>query len=153
MIKQIFIYLLVMVTVAAKAQQPQKPTPTLTPPQLQSFWGTTKGGSLPLEFVLNVVDSGFVWVIDDKKVKYNINRFIVIYRSKDRFEDEQTGEIKSRFNNNSLIVKNTGIIEEKWRKMMYENIKVGDELWITDIIVRDKKGEYIKAPDVKITIN
>ena len=153
MIKQIFIYLLVMVTVAAKAQQPQKPTPTLTPPQLQSFWGTTKGGSLPLEFVLNVVDSGFVWVIDDKKVKYNINRFIVIYRSKDRFEDEQTGEIKSRFNNNSLIVKNTGVIEEKWRKMMYENIKVGDELWITDIIVRDKKGEYIKAPDVKITIN
>lgn len=153
MIKQIFIYLLVMVTVAAKAQQPQKPTPTLTPPQLQSFWGTTKGGSLPLEFVLNVVDSGFVWVIDDKKVKYNINRFIVIYRSKDRFEDEQTGEIKSRFNNNSLIVKNTGIIEEKWRKMMYENIKAGDELWITDIIVRDKKGEYIKAPDVRITIN
>jgi hypothetical protein len=153
MTKQIFIYLLVMVTVAAKAQQPQKPTPTLTPPQLQSFWGTTKGGSLPLEFVLNVVDSGFVWVIDDKKVKYNINRFIVIYRSRDRFEDEQTGEIKSRFNNNSLIVKNTGIIEEKWRKMMYENIKVGDELWITDIIVRDKKGEYIKAPDVKITIN
>lgn len=153
MIKQIFIYLLVIITVAARAQQPQKPTPTLTPPQLQSFWGTTKGGSLPLEFVLNVVDSGFVWVIDDKKVKYNINRFIVIYRSKDRFEDEQTGEIKSRFNNNSLIVKNTGIIEEKWRKMMYENIKVGDELWITDIIVRDKKGEYIKAPDVKITIN
>lgn len=153
MIKQIFIYLLVMVTVAAKAQQPQKPTPTLTPPQLQSFWGTTKGGSLPLEFVLNVVDSGFVWVIDDKKVKYNINRFIVIYRSKDRFEDEQTGEIKSRFNNNSLIVKNTGIIEEKWRKMMYENIKVGDELWITDIIVRDKKGEYIKAPDVKIVVD
>jgi len=153
MIKQIFIYLLVMVTVAAKAQQPEKPTPTLTPPQLQSFWGTTKGGSLPLEFVLNVVDSGFVWVIDDKKVKYNINRFIVIYRSKDRFEDEQTGEIKSRFNNNSLIVKNTGIIEEKWRKMMYENIKVGDELWITDIIVRDKKGEYIKAPDVKIVVD
>jgi hypothetical protein len=142
-----------MVTVAAKAQQPEKPTPTLTPPQLQSFWGTTKGGSLPLEFVLNVVDSGFVWVIDDKKVKYNINRFIVIYRSKDRFEDEQTGEIKSRFNNNSLIVKNTGIIEEKWRKMMYENIKVGDELWITDIIVRDKKGEYIKAPDVKIVVD
>lgn len=153
MIKQLLTFLLVIVAVAVNAQQPQKPTPTLKPPVLQSFWGTTKGGNLPLEFTLSIVDSGMVWVIDDKKVKYNINRFIVIYRSKDRFEDEQTGEIKSRFNNNSLIVKNTGIIEEKWRKMMYENIKVGDELWITDIIVRDKRGEYLKAPDVKITIN
>ncbi|HEX4957105.1 MAG TPA: hypothetical protein VFV46_02920, partial [Lacibacter sp.] len=139
MIKQIFTLLCIAITVGVHAQQPQKPTPTLTPPQLQSFWGTTKGGSLPLEFVLNVVDSGFVWVIDDKKVKYNINRFLVVYRSKDRFEDEQTGEIKSRFNNSSLLVKNTGVIEEKWRKMMYENIKPGDELWITDIIVRDKR--------------
>lgn len=153
MIKQILTFLCITISVTVKAQHPQKPAPTLTPPQLQSFWGSTKGGSLPLEFVLNVVDSGFVWVIDDKKVKYNINRFLVVYRSKDRFEDEQTGEIKSRFNNSSLLVKNTGIIEEKWRKMMYENIKPGDELWITDIIVRDKRGEYLKAPDVKISIN
>lgn len=152
MIRNSFTILFMTMAFVANAQQPQKPTPTLKPPVLQSFWGTTKGGELPLELVLTVVDSGFVWVIDDKKVKYNINRFLLVYRSKDRFEDEQTGEIKSRFNNNSLTVKNTGIIEEKWRKMMYENIKAGDELWVTDIIVRDKRGEYIKAPDVKITI-
>jgi hypothetical protein len=153
MIKQLFTILFVFVVFVAKAQQPQKPTPTLKPPVLQSFWSTTKGGSLPLEIALNIVDSGFVWVIDDKKVKYNINRFMLVYRSKDRFEDEQTGEIKSRFNNSSVVIKNTGIVEEKWRKLLYENIKSGDEVWITDIIVRDRRGEYFKAPDVKISIN
>lgn len=152
MIKYFTYLLLYFVFAHGTFAQKPKPPVTLKPPVLESFWGTTKGGELPLEFVLNIVDSGFVWVIDDKKVKYPLSRFMLVYRSKDRFEDEQSGEIKSRFNNNSTVIKNTGIVEEKWRRLMYENIKSGDELLITDIIVRDRRGEFFKAPDVKITI-
>ena len=130
----------------------QKPTPTLKPPPLQSFWGTTKGGDLSLEFVLGVLDSA-VWVMDDKKIRYSISRFIIVYRSKDKYEDEKTGEIKTRFNPNSTSVKNSALLPEIWRKNLYEMIKKEDELIIADIIVRDKKGNYFAAPDVKIIIH
>lgn len=105
-----------------------------------------------MEFVLNVIDSA-VWVIDDKKNRYAISKFIMVYRSKDRYEDEQTGEVKTRFNSNSTIVRNAPVLEEKWRKMIYENLKPGDEILITEIIVRDKRNNFFKAPDLMITVN
>lgn len=141
---------LIIASVTVSSAQ-QKPAPTLKPPVLQSFWGTTKGGDLPLEFVLGVLDSA-VWVIDDKKNRYPISRFIVVYRSKDKYEDEKTGELKTRYNPNSTSVKNTALLPEIWRKNLYEMIKKEDELIIADIIVRDKKGNYFSAPDVKIII-
>lgn len=129
----------------------QQAAPKLTPPKLQSFWGFTKGGELPLEMVLNVLDSA-VWAIDANKVRYPISRFMILFRSKDRFEDDETGEIKSRFNSNVLQVKNTGFLPEQWRKQLFENVKKEDELLIVDIIVRDKKGNFFKAPDIKIIV-
>jgi hypothetical protein len=150
MMKQLSI-LLFLFTFSLPLLAQVKPAPVLKQPDLTSFWGFTKGGELPLEMVLNLIDST-VWVMDDKKVKYSINRYILLYRSKDRFEDEETGLIKSRFNSTSYAVKNSGFLEERWRKSLYEIIKKEDELWITDVIVRDKRGEYYKAPDIKITV-
>jgi hypothetical protein len=126
--------------------------PTLTPPDLQTFWSNSKGGTLTLELVLNMIDSS-IWVIDNKKTRLPISRSLWIYRSKDRYEDEQTGEIKAKFNNTSINVKNSGSPEEKWRKMIYENLKAGDEIWITDIIVKDKNRNFYKAPDIKVIVN
>lgn len=146
-----FLVTLLITVFCSFTEAQQKPVPKLTPPELQSFWSNTKGGHLPLENVLAIIDSA-VWVMDVKKNKYFISRFILLYRSKDKYEDEQTGEIKTRFNSNSTQVRNAPVLEEKWRKFLYENIKPGDEVWISDIIVRDKKGEYYKAPDVKVVI-
>ena len=148
--KQILVCLFLMLSLQNFAQQ--KPAPTLTPPALTTFWSVTKGGSLPIEMVLNIVDSA-VWVIDVKKTKYTISRFIILYKSKDRYEDEQSGEIKTRFNTNSVQVRNSPLLTEQWRKYLYENIKAGDELIITDLIVRDKQGNFFRAPDVKIVVN
>lgn len=131
------------------AQQPSKPT--LKPPVLQSFWGKTKGGELPLEFVLGIIDSA-VWVMDDKKVRYKISRFIFVHRSKDKYEDEKTGELKSRFNVNSVTVRNASLLPAIWQKNLYENIKKEDEIIITDIYVKDKRGNFFAAPDVKIIL-
>jgi hypothetical protein len=140
-----------LIAFASQIKAQQKPAPVLVPPKLQSFWGTTKGGELPLEFVLNVVDSA-VWVLDDKKVKYRLSRFILVHRSKDKFEDDN-GELKTGFNTNSVTVRNSGYLPAIWQKNLFEVIKKEDELLITDIIVRDKKGNFFKAPDVKIIIN
>jgi hypothetical protein len=150
-VKYLFTLLMLLIGSATQSFAQQKPAPTLKPPALQSFWGTTKGGDLPLEFVLGVLDSA-VWVMDDKKIRYSISRFIIVYRSKDKYEEEKTGEIKTRFNPNSTSVKNSALLPEIWRKNLYEMIKKEDELIIADIIVRDKKGNYFAAPDVKIII-
>lgn len=146
----IWIFLLFACSTLVAAAQ-NKPAPTLTPPQLQSFWGFSKGGELPLEMVLQLVDSS-VWVISDKKERMRVARFIILHRSKDRFEDEETGTIKTRFNSSADQIRNTAELPEKWRKKIYESIKREDELYITDIIVRDRKGEYLKAPDIKIVV-
>lgn len=147
--KQLFIILFSIAFVSIKAQQSN---PKLATPPLQTFWGNSKGGNLPLEFTLNIIDSA-IWVIDEKKQRYAVSRFILLYKSKDKYEDEQTGDIKTRFNNNSIVVRNAAVIDEKWRKLIYENIKPGDELIITDIIVRDKRNHLFKAPDFSIVVN
>lgn len=138
-----------LLAIQTKAQE--KPKPTLKPPPLQSFWGKTKGGDLPLEMVLGTIDSA-VWVIDDKKVRYHISRFYVVHRSKDKYEDEKTGEIKSRFNSTATDVKNSGYLPQLWQKNLYEIIKKDDEIIITDIIVKDKFGYYYTAPEIKIVV-
>ncbi|HMO32404.1 MAG TPA: hypothetical protein PKE07_05355 [Lacibacter sp.] len=147
----ICLLMLVLLAGSMPVQAQQKPAPKLTPPVLQSFWGYTKGGELPLEMVLQLVDSS-VWVISDKKERMRISRFILLYRSKDRYEDEETGAIRSRFNSSSVQVNNTALLPERWRKTLYENIKKEDELYISDIIVRDRNNEYLKAPDIRIII-
>lgn len=139
-----------VLTVAATAQEKPKPT-TLKPPPLQSFWGKTKGGDLPLEIVLTTIDSA-IWVIDDKKNRYHISRFIVVHRSKDKYEDEKTGEIKSRYNSSADNVSNSPFLSALWQKNLYEIIKKEDEILITDIIVKDKWGYYYTAPDISIKV-
>ncbi len=146
-----FIILVIAYCTCLSFANAQQPAPSLKPPPLQSFWGVTRGGTFPLELALNIVDSA-VMVMDDKKLKYPIASFIIVYRSKDRYEDEQSGEIKTRFNSNSIVVRNAFMLEEKWRKMIYENLKPGDEVLITDIIVRDKRRNFFKAPDIKVVV-
>jgi len=103
----LFLLLLLLQGFALKTNAQQSPKPTLKPPALQSFWGKTKGGELPLEFVLGIIDSS-VWVMDDKKVRYKISRFILVHRSKDKYEDEKTGELKSTL---KYLLENTSLAD------------------------------------------
>ena len=142
--------LVLLFSVQTNAQQKPRPT-TLKPPPLQTFWGKTKGGDLPLEMVLTTIDSA-VWVIDDKKSRYHVSRFIVVLRSKDKYEDEKTGEIKSKYNSTATNVRNSGYLPTLWQKNLYEIIKKEDEIIITDIIVKDRFGYYYTAPEIKIKV-
>jgi hypothetical protein len=147
---RLLLALFVLFGMQAKAQEKPKPN-TLKPPPLQTFWGKTKGGDLPLEIVLTTIDSA-VWVIDDKKARYHISRFIVVHRSKDKYEDEKTGEIKSKYNSTATNVRNSGYLPKIWQKNLYEIIKKEDEIIITDIIVKDRFGYYYSAPEIKIKV-
>jgi hypothetical protein len=148
----IFIIAALFVTAHAElASAQQKPNPVLKPPVLYSYWGNTKSGSISLDMALQLIDSA-IWVISDKKEKMRISRFFLLYKSLDKYEDEKTGAIKQRFNTNGVQVRNDNTLTEKWRKSIYENLKKGDEILITDLYVRDNKGEYYMAPDILLTI-
>lgn len=151
MIQPRFLFLVAAMLFALSVHAQDKPKPTLKPPVLQSFWGKTKGGDLPLDLLLPTIDSA-IWVIDDKKVKYHISRFILVYKSKDKFEDEKNGEIKTRFNTSGVNVSNSPFLPANWQKNLYELVKKDDEILITDIIVKDKFGYYYTAPDIKIKV-
>jgi hypothetical protein len=133
-------------------QAQQKPKPVLKPPVLKSFWGQTNGGTLPLDMALQLVDSS-IWVISDKKERMQIARFFLAYKSMDTYEDEKTGEFKKRQNTNGTQIRYENKLPENWRKSIYESLKQGDEILITDLYVRDKRGEYYMAPDIRIIIN
>jgi hypothetical protein len=142
-------FIFISITYSGFSQQ--KPKPVLKPPVLQSFWGNTKGGNISLDMALQLIDSA-VWVISDKKERMTISRFFILYKSLDQFEDEKTGVVKQRHNTNGVYVRNDNKLTEKWRKSIYESLKKGDELLITDLYVRDKKGEYYLAPDILLII-
>jgi len=141
----------ILLAFAGSVYSQQKPKPVLKPPVLQSFWGNTKGGNISLDMALQLVDSA-IWVISDKKERMTISRFFILYKSLDQFEDEKTGVVKQRHNTNGVYVRNDNKLAEKWRKSIYESLKKGDELLITDLYVRDKRGEYYLAPDILLVI-
>lgn len=148
--KYVIICFMLTIFVGSAVSQ-QKPKPVLKPPVLQSFWGNTKSGNIPLDMALQLVDSA-IWVISDKKERMTISRFFILYKSLDQFEDEKTGVVKQRHNTNGVYVRNDNKLAEKWRKSIYESLKKGDELLITDLYVRDKRGEYYLAPDILLVI-
>jgi hypothetical protein len=148
--KYVLICFMLTIFVGSAVSQ-QKPKPVLKPPVLQSFWGNTKSGNIPLDMALQLVDSA-IWVISDKKERMTISRFFILYKILDQFEDEKTGVVKQRHNTNGVYVRNDNKLAEKWRKSIYESLKKGDELLITDLYVRDKRGEYYLAPDILLVI-
>lgn len=148
--KYVIICFMLTIFVGSAVSQ-QKPKPVLKPPVLQSFWGNNKSGNIPLDMALQLVDSA-IWVISDKKERMTISRFFILYKSLDQFEDEKTGVLKQRHNTNGVYVRNDNKLAEKWRKSIYESLKKGDELLITDLYVRDKRGEYYLAPDILLVI-
>ena len=133
------------------AAQIAKDTPKIKPPKMEAFWGDVRGGNIIADKVIELTDKNLI-VIADKKESLKISRAIFVYRSKDMFEDEETGKVKTVFNTTSYEFRNTDTLPEKWRNFLKENAKAGDQIVIADIIVRDKKNNLFKAGDIKIFI-
>ena len=143
-------FTMTILSLSALSQQ-VKDTPKLKQPKMESFWGGFKGGKLNVNIVNEILDSA-IFVIAEKKEKLTISRAILVYRSKDIIEDEETGIIKTKFNSTSYNYINNDTLPQSWRNFLKENIKPGDQIQIADIIVRDKRKNLFNAGDIKIFI-
>jgi hypothetical protein len=133
------------------AQAQPKDTARLKPPKLESFWGLNRGGRITLEAAVPLLDSSVI-VIADKKEKLPVAKALLVYRSKDLYEDEATGTLKSRYNSYSCSFKYNDRLPENWKKFLKENMKPGDQLLFADIHVKSKNGYLFAAPDIRFII-
>ncbi|MBU6158368.1 MAG: hypothetical protein KGP35_04965 [Bacteroidetes bacterium] len=131
------------------AQKPQQPG-KIKPPKVNVYWGFSKGGPLSREAFVSLLDSS-IQVISEKKEQLAISRAMLVYKSKDQFEDEK-GKLKVQYNAYMNEIRNENKVPEKWKPFLSEEIKSGDIFLIAEIHVRDKQGYIFNAPDLKITI-
>ena len=116
-----------------------QPKNKLKKPVLYSYWGNSKGGNISVEKALQIVDSS-IYVVSDKKEKMSVARFFIHYRSLDTYEDENTGKLVQKLSSDGDYIRERNSLNEYWRKNIYENLKAGDEIIITELYVRDKDG-------------
>jgi hypothetical protein len=118
---------------------------------LESFWGMSKGGNITLENVISLLDSS-IKIFADKKVKLPLAKAVLVYRSKDYYEDETTGNLKRKLNSYSYNFHYIDTLPENWKNFLKENMKPGDQLHFADIYVKNRNGYLFTAPDIKIII-
>jgi hypothetical protein len=109
--------------------QTKPDAPKIKPPKMDTYWGVSSSGNLTVVQVLPLLDSTLnVYV--EKKEKQVIAKAILIYRSKDFYEDESTGTIKTRFNSYSYTYQYNGTLPDNWKKFLKENLSHINERYI-----------------------
>lgn len=87
---------------------------------------------------------------DNKKVVYAISSYQFIYKKRNVSEDE-TGKKYITPSMTAHIFKTTPL-SPIWLENIKAQLKTGEVLWFTDVIVKDSKGRVMFAPDFKIMI-
>jgi hypothetical protein len=155
LIKRILLslFLSVMVLVAS-AQAPKTtkiPVQKFKPPKVKTYWGRqTDSGTISREEALQMIAAP-IRVVDDKNVVYTITSYQFLYRKKAVTEDEATGKL-TPVNSISSSLFRTTPLPELWRNILTEQLQSGEELHYFDVIVKDAKGRFFFAPELKIKI-
>lgn len=149
---------------ASFAQKPKpantKPVPAkpaasqkFLPPKLYSMLGSRSGDSalVYLEEVLQLVKFPLK-VTDDKKNPYTIASYQVMYKKKGVTESEdmsgKTAPVMTTVINNFK----TTPLPPIWIKTLTETMRIGEELYFFDIVVKDAQGRLMFAPDLRIKV-
>jgi hypothetical protein len=90
-------------------------------------------------------------IVDPKNASYTISSYQFLYRKVVTSEDEATGKTYKTSSVKSSLFKTTPL-SNIWLSNIREDLKVGEELHFFDVIVNDGKGNFMYAPELKLTI-
>ena len=121
------------------------------PPQLFSSLGSYSGKKTAAAADAKKVILLPLMIRDSAGNAYTISSYQFLYRQRAKYEDEVTGEIKQSSTTSAQLFKATPL-PSIWTNRISEDLKSGEELYFTDIIVKDAKGRTMYAPDLSITI-
>ena len=156
----------VVCTLSLSAAFAQKPKPATTkpvaakpggfqkytPPKLTSMLGIRSDSvTVVLEEALQLVKLPLK-VTDDKKNVYTISSYQAMYKRKAVTEDEEmTGKVTPI---TSTVIDNfkTTPLSPIWIKILTEQLRIGEELYFFDIVVKDAQGRLMFAPELRIKV-
>jgi len=156
----------VVCTLSLSALFAQKPKPVTTkpvvtkpggfqkymPPKLTSMLGIRSDSvTVALEEALQLVKLPLK-VTDDKKNVYTISSYQAMYKRKAVTEDEEmTGKVTPI---TSTVIDNfkTTPLSPIWIKILTEQLRIGEELYFFDIVVKDAQGRLMFAPELRIKV-
>ena len=150
-LKKILFYIFVLLPLASINAQVKKPIAKFKQPKITVYLGGLKDSSfiapaqfeeiirLPLKFV------------DEKKDEKSISSYNILYKKKVVSEDEETGKVYNTTTIKNALLRATPL-PILWVNALTENPKPGEEIWFYDIIVKDKQGRLMYAPNYKLYI-
>lgn len=134
--------------VAAKPGSFQK----YTPPKLTSMLGIRSDSvTVVLEEAIQLVKLP-LRVTDDKKNVYTITSYQAMYKRKAVTEDEDMSGKASPVVSDVIDNFKTTPLPPLWIKILTEQLRIGEELYFFDIVVKDAQGRLMFAPNLRIKV-
>ncbi len=90
-------------------------------------------------------------VMNAKNENYSIISYHILYKKNVVSEDEQTGKPYNTTSIKSAFFKSTPL-SNLWIDAIQENPKAGEEIVFFDVIVKDKEGRVMYAPNLKLMV-
>ena len=135
--------------VAAKPAGFQK----FTPPKLTSMLGIRSGDSVSvvLEEAVQLVKLP-LRVIDDKKNVYTISSYQAMYKRRGVTESEDMSGKTAPVMTTVIDNFKTTPLSTIWIKTLTQQLRIGEELYFFDIVVKDAQGRLMFAPELRIKV-
>ncbi|NOU38168.1 MAG: hypothetical protein HOO89_05605 [Ferruginibacter sp.] len=135
----------------AQSRTTAKPNSNFKPTKLY----TTLGGFKDTMFISpKAADSILAMplkIIDAKNVIYTLSTYNFLYKQIVVSEDEATGKAYNTTSIKSSFFKTTPI-PPLWSKIVSERLRAGEEIIFFDVIVKDAKGRYMYARNLKLIL-
>ena len=136
---------------AASQKQPVVKNPGSKTFKLKTLLGKNQNGAVvTLDEALQLINFP-LQVVDANNDRCPVLSYNFLYRRKAFIENETTGKKEATFNNVSEVFKVTPL-PPLWRDNMAASLKTDEELYFFDIIVKERFGRKVFAPELKIRI-
>ncbi len=149
-LKSLILVILLLTTTVLIAQKP-KPIVKFKQPKLTISIGSySDTAKINVDAVAATIALPLK-VVNAKNENYNIISYHILYKKNVVSEDEQTGKPFNTTSIKSAFFKTTPL-SSLWIDALQENPKAGEEIIFFDVIVKDKEGRIMYAPNLKLTI-
>lgn len=121
------------------------------PPVLTSKIGSFSGKAIVAKEEALQVIAYPLTITDANNATYTISSFQFLYRQITQTEDEKTGQVIPASSIAAERFRQTPL-PALWINSIKEKLKSGEEICFLDIIVKDKEGRVMYAPDLTLKI-
>jgi hypothetical protein len=123
-----------------------------TPPRLTCMLGIrSDSASVAVEEALQLIKLPLK-ITDDKKNIYTVSSYQAMYKRRGVTEAEDMSGKTSPTTTSTIGNFKTTPLSPIWIKSISETLRIGEELYFFDIVVKDAQGRLMFAPELRIKI-